>query len=144
MFAASRNLSRSLLPAVLAVCLSASSARAQRLQSTAAKADDPLASIPRLAPLVARSSSELAPVVERFTLDQTSFTRRYDGEDSPDRRRRMREVYTGWRARLRELDFDRLGQEGKVDYVLLDNYLRHQIDLLERQGCSRCMTRDAT
>src|SRR6185436_10396434 len=73
------------------------------------------------------------PVVERFTLDQSSFTRRYDGGDSPDQRRRMREVYTGWRTRLREIDFDKLGQEGKVDYVLLDNYLRHQQALLDRQ-----------
>ena len=133
MLAVPRCISLSVLPALLAVHLCASTASAQRQQSSASKADDPLASIPRLAPLVARSTSELAPVVERFTLDQSSFTRRYDGADSPDQRRRMREVYTGWRTRLRELDFDRLGQEGKVDYVLLDNYLRHQLDLLDRQ-----------
>ena len=133
MLAASSGFSLTLILAFLTQ-LCAGAAHAQRLQSNAAKADDPLASIPRLAPLVARPRSELASVVERFALDQTSFARRYDGADSPDQRRRMREVYTGWRARLRELDFDRLGQEGKVDYVLLDNYLRHQLDLLDRQN----------
>src|SRR5207237_794381 len=50
---------------------------------------------------------------------------------------RMREFYDGWRARLRELEFDRLSQEGKVDYVLLDSYLIHQLALLDRDAKQR-------
>ncbi len=45
----------------------------------------------------------------------------------------MREFYSGWSNRLREVDFDRLTEEGKVDYVLLANYLKHQLVLLDRQ-----------
>jgi hypothetical protein len=45
----------------------------------------------------------------------------------------MRQFYEGWRARLREIDFDKLTQEGKIDYVLLDNYSTHQLALLDRQ-----------
>ena len=108
-------------------------AHAQKSQPVAPKSDDPLASVPNLKTLIARPSSELADVVERFTSDQTSLTRRYDASDSPDQRRRMRGFYTSWRTRLKDVDFDRLKQEGKVDYVLLDNYLRHQIDLLDRE-----------
>jgi len=95
--------------------------------------DDPQASVPPLATLVNRTSSELADVVERFAADQQSLGRRYDANESPAQRRRMRQFYSGWRARLGELNFDKLGQEGRIDYVLLDNYLQHQIALLDRQ-----------
>ena len=88
--------------------------------------------VPRLAS-VANTTSELANVVERFTADDNSLQRRYDAEDSPARRTRMREFYSGWRERLREHDFGRLSQEGKVDYVLLDNHLQHELALLDRR-----------
>jgi hypothetical protein len=93
----------------------------------------PAPAVPPLGPLVARPTSELAAVVDRFAIDRTALTRRYDADDSPARRKRMREFYTGWQARLREVDFTKLGAEGRVDYVLLDRYLRHQIALLDRR-----------
>jgi hypothetical protein len=98
---------------------------------------DPLASVPNLQTIAARPASELADVVARFDTDENSLERRYDASDSPDQRRRMRAFYSGWRTRLRELDFDRLGQEGKVDYVLLDNYLIHQLALMDRADRQR-------
>ena len=100
-------------------------------------AADPLAIVPRLDVIVARPESDLAPVVERFTSDQTSLNRRYDATDSPDKRSRMRAFATAWRTRLRELDFAKLNHEGKADYVLLDNHLRHQIALLDRADTKR-------
>jgi hypothetical protein len=72
--------------------------------------------------------------VERFTADQASLNRRYDAEDSPAQRRRMREFYGAWRTKLFDLDFDKLSQEGRVDYVLVDNYLIHQVALLDREN----------
>jgi hypothetical protein len=99
--------------------------------------DDSRASVPLLATLVSRAPSELADVVERFTADQQSLSRRYDANESPAQRRRMREFYTGWRAQLGELNFDKLAQEGRVDYVLLDNYLQHQIALLDARKDAR-------
>ena len=93
--------------------------------------------VPDLTELVARPGSELAPVVERFSTDLASIRRRYDATASPDQRRRMREFYTSWGNELRGIGFDRLSQEGKVDYVLLANYLEYQLDLLERQGTQR-------
>ena len=112
------------------------SAIASQLTAQAARpktGDDSRASVPLLATLVSRAPSELADVVERFTADQQSLSRRYDANESPAQRRRMREFYTGWRTQLGELNFDKLAQEGRVDYVLLDNYLQHQIALLDRQ-----------
>ncbi|HEY4130985.1 MAG TPA: DUF885 family protein, partial [Gemmatimonadaceae bacterium] len=117
---------------LFAVTLGARLAPAQRQQSSKAM-DDPLASIPQLTQLVGHTASELAPVVERFTADQTSLNRRYDAFESPDQRRRLREFFTGWRTRLGQIDFDKLSQEGRVDYVLLDNYLIHQLALQNRQ-----------
>ncbi|MEX1186276.1 MAG: DUF885 family protein [Gemmatimonadaceae bacterium] len=96
--------------------------------------------VPDLSALVARAGSELAPVVDRFSTDLGSIRRRYDATASPDQRRRMREFYSGWGSELRRVEFDRLSQEGKVDYVLLTNYLRHQLDLLGRQGTQRSET----
>jgi uncharacterized protein (DUF885 family) len=126
-----------LAAATALLCATASAATAQRPASSAHDADTTLATVPALPPLVARPTSELAEVVRRFTVDQTSLTRRYDGPDSPDQRRRMRAFYDDWRTRLRAVDFDRLSQEGRVDYVLLDNYLIHALALLDRDETMR-------
>jgi hypothetical protein len=94
--------------------------------------------VPVLGALVAKSNgSDLEEVVERFTADQQSLTRRYDASDSPEQRKRMREHYTGWRAQLKALNFDKLNLEGKADYVLLDNYLQYQLALLDRADKQR-------
>jgi len=113
-----------------ALCVLASTAAAQRPA-------DPSAAVPALSPLVTRSGSELAEVIERFSIDRTGLTRRYDADDSPDQRRRMREFYTAWQARLKDLDFSKLSAEARVDYVLLASYLRHQIALLDRRDKMR-------
>ncbi|HEX7091950.1 MAG TPA: DUF885 family protein [Longimicrobiales bacterium] len=89
--------------------------------------------VPPLAPLVAAPASELRDVVERYAADRAALLRRYDAEYSPERRQRLRDFYQAWQARLRELDFDRLGVEGRIDYVLLDHELRYQLALLDRE-----------
>lgn len=99
--------------------------------------DDPLASIPKLAALINRPSSEMADVVDHFAADQGSLNRRYDATESPAQRQRMRAFYSGWRTRLHDVDFEKLTQEGRVDHVLLDNYLVHQLALLDRQDKMR-------
>ncbi len=117
---------------LLVGCLCASATAFGQRPTTTGKPADPMATVPKLATLVARASSDLAPVVERFSADQQALSRRYDANDSPDQRRRMRSFAVAWRARLRELDFERLNHEGRADYVLLDNLLKHQIAVLDR------------
>jgi hypothetical protein len=99
-----------------------------------------LETVPRAATLVTKTASELAIAVERYASDQQALNRRYDADESPAKRQRMREFYSGWRSRLRDVDFDKLSQEGKVDYVLLDNYLIHQQSLMERDDKQRSET----
>ena len=105
-----------------------------------AVAADPMAAVPKLGGILVHAESDLAPVVERFSADQQSLSRRYDATDSPDQRKRMRGFATAWRARLKELDFDKLNAEGKADYVLLDNHLKHQVAELDRQDHKRAET----
>lgn len=94
---------------------------------------DPAATVPALSALVARASSDLASIVDRYAVDQRSLTARYDARESPDQRKRLREFNTTWRARLREIDFDKLNKEGQADYVLLDNYLKHELTVMDRR-----------
>jgi hypothetical protein len=90
--------------------------------------------VPSVQTLLTRPTSELADAVDRFSLDNTALRRRYDADDSPAHRRRMREFLEAWRARLREMDFEKLGQEGRADYVLLDNHLQHELAVLDRES----------
>jgi hypothetical protein len=101
---------------------------------------DPVAAVPKLAPIVARSESDLAPVVERYSADLQSVTRRYDATNSPDQRKRLRDFNSAWRSRLHDVDFDKLNAEGRADYVLLDNHLGFQIALLDREDSKRAET----
>jgi uncharacterized protein (DUF885 family) len=94
---------------------------------------DAKASVPVVSQLMRSTTSELADVVTRFAADQAALQRRYDGNDSPVQRRRLRAFFTAWREQLAAHDFERLSQEGKVDYVLLDNHLRYQLDLMTRE-----------
>src|SRR5205085_4348782 len=60
--------------------------------------------------------------------------------DSPEQRQRLRAFATTWRARLADMDFNKLNAEGKADYVLLDNHLKHQVAELDRGDRKRAET----
>ena len=76
-------------------------------------------------------ASELRALIERFSLDEGSLTHRYRIEGSRARHEVLADFYRGWQTRLAAQPFDRLSQEGKVDYLLLRQALRHRLDLLE-------------
>lgn len=91
--------------------------------------------VPALTPLLSSrgTDSELRDVVSRFTIDENALGRRWTVEYAPQRRQRFREFYRGWQSRLVELDFDRLSQNGRIDYVLMNHTLRHSLSLLDRE-----------
>ena len=93
--------------------------------------------VPNLTTIAGATRSELTDVVNRFAVDLNSISRRYDASNSPDQRKRMRDFYSEWSTRLHEMDFDKLSHEGKVDYVLLDRELRHELVLLDRREVQR-------
>ena len=103
--------------------------------SSVAGAQTPAESVlvPDLKPIAVAPVSELASVVTKYTQDSYSMARRYDATGSPAQRTRMREFLNEWRDRIAALDFDKLSQEGKIDYVLLSKEVNHDIILLDRQ-----------
>jgi uncharacterized protein (DUF885 family) len=109
-----RSLSRSILLTLSLVALS-SAADAQRL-----------------APPSPTVQSPLADTVSLFVTDRAALLRRWTVAYSETRSKRLNEFYSGWRQRLAAVDFDRMNQEGKIDYILLDNRLKQELDQLAR------------
>ncbi len=89
--------------------------------------------VPDLSQPVSQSSSELRDVVERHSTDRAALLRRYSVEHSPERRAKLKEFDSAWRSRLEAMGFDRLSQDGRIDYLLLANRLQHELLLRERE-----------
>jgi len=94
---------------------------------------DAAAWVPALTPLENPSPSELAPIVARFTSDRDALLRHFDAPGSPDRREALRAFTKAWQARIETIDFGALGVEGRIDWLLLANRLRHDLRLLDRE-----------
>ena len=73
------------------------------------------------------STSEMRPLIESFAADQASLDRAYSVQLSPARQSRLQQFFVEWEARLAQLNFDALSQDGKVDYVLLRNHLDREL-----------------
>jgi uncharacterized protein (DUF885 family) len=100
--------------------------------SLSAQAGD--AVVPDLAALIAEPHSEMQPVLERWNTDRAALGRRYSVEYSPERNHRYHSFYAAWREHLKALPFDKLGRAAQVDYILLDNRLRNEQALLDRDA----------
>ena len=88
--------------------------------------------VPAIAPLPDATNSELRDLVTRYSLDRAALLRRYSVEQSSEQRSKLREFHDGWAAQLAKVGFDRLSQDGKVDYVLLNARLKYELRLLDR------------
>lgn len=87
-------------------------------------------------PLVAQfpnTPSPLRSLVERYSQDRQALLRRYAVPFSPARQDRMRGFHTQWQADLEAMDFDALGVEGRIDFLLLKKELWYQLELLNRE-----------
>ena len=85
------------------------------------------------------SDSPLRPLIEHFAHDREDLARYYNIRLADDRRARMRRFYQNWEEQLVLLDFDRLDQDGKCDYVLFHNFLQYalsQIDFEKQQDAA--------
>ena len=92
----------------------------------------PAAYVPDL-PKLAAATSELRDVVQRFSTDRQGLLRFYTVPGSVERRTRLRDFQDAWLKALPGIDFAKLSQEGKADYVLLRNHLEYQQALLGRE-----------
>jgi dipeptidyl aminopeptidase/acylaminoacyl peptidase/uncharacterized protein (DUF885 family) len=80
---------------------------------------------------LADDGSELRGAIERYEADRSSLVRSAPAPGSPKRDERIRAFTTGWIDRLARLDFDHLGRDGQVDFLLFRNHLNHELRQLE-------------
>ncbi len=75
--------------------------------------------------------SELRGLIELYQADLGSVERTYPVRMSLARHDRLREFYLQWLGLLEKHSFDNMSQDGKIDYLLLKNYLEHELRDLE-------------
>jgi hypothetical protein len=77
------------------------------------------------------STQRLAPVVQRFRTDLASLERVHDITGGVDRETALRNLYTGWQARLGEFEPATLSAEDQVDHALLKRDLEQRLRQLD-------------
>lgn len=83
---------------------------------------------------LAAQQSELRQRIETFSADLADLNRRYDTPMSAERRDRLRRRFQDELRALDALEFEPLGREGRVDWILFENHLRRELhDLHEQQ-----------
>ena len=106
--------------------------------SAGARAQQPItprgvAYVPDLAPPAPAATSELRDVVARYSADRDALGRRYDDDYSPERRLMLRDFYGAWLQKLGSIDFAKLSEDGRVDWILLRAEVVHEQALLDRE-----------
>lgn len=81
--------------------------------------------------------SELRGLIELYQADLGSLWRTYPVRMSIARHERMREFYEQWLGLLAKTPFEGLSQDGRIDYLLLKNYLEHELRDLEIDATRR-------
>ena len=76
-------------------------------------------------------TSELRGLIELYQADLGSLERTYPVRMSLARHERLKEFYLQWLSLLGKTAFENLSQDGKIDYLLLKNYLEHELRDLE-------------
>lgn len=122
------------LTAIAVTLLPASAAFAQASSpSPAERQVEPRSGSPHAPALLREPTSTMVDVISRYVTDRAALLRRYDVPYSGERRERMRAFHSSWRDQLRRIDFEALSHEGKLDYILLDNRVTHELALLDRE-----------
>ena len=76
------------------------------------------------------SVSPMRAVIDRYAEDRGALSRSYGVPLAPARDQRLRSFYEQRLADLEKVDFDKLDQSGKVDYLLLRNEGRYSLKQL--------------
>jgi uncharacterized protein (DUF885 family) len=71
--------------------------------------------------------TDLRDMISQFIADQRSLLRTYRIPTASSRQERMTQFYKDSLAALKRVDFDELNPDGKVDYVVFQHYLNHQL-----------------
>lgn len=80
----------------------------------------------------APGAADLPTMIQHFRADHQALQEKYSLEISPQRQTRMAQFYRLTQEDLRRVDFARLDQDSKIDFLLLDNHLKYLTDELNR------------
>ncbi|WP_375323389.1 DUF885 family protein [Flagellimonas sp. GZD32] len=75
-------------------------------------------------------NSEMADMVTEFEADNWALRRTYIIDESEEYYERYSKHYSDWNDKLDKVDFNAMSQQGKVDYVLLQNLVNKRAYLL--------------
>jgi hypothetical protein len=79
--------------------------------------------------------SQMSAVIQRFQADFGRGGRgggAGGGKPSAERQTQLKKQYESWQSALGQIDFDKLGQAARIDYVLLKNAISRDLDRLNR------------
>lgn len=85
---------------------------------------------------ISLQASELTNTIIQYHADRGSLDRFYTLETSPERTDRLKVLDRQYSARLQQFNFDKLGIDGKVDYVLFSRNLQNDLRLLEEEAAN--------
>ena len=77
--------------------------------------------------------NEIPKLIHDYTTDKESLLRFYTVEKSPERQQRMEKFNRTYLVRLQEIDFNRLSQECKADYILFHINLAGALHSLDQE-----------
>src|SRR5262249_38934489 len=77
------------------------------------------------------SQSEMRPMIQRYAADRASLMRSSPIAFSPARHARMKQFYDDWLTRIDGANFDTMGQDGRIDYLLFRNQLDYELRQLD-------------
>ena len=77
------------------------------------------------------SDDSLRQIIERYTADRGSLQRFYDVAISPATEKTFRQFHTSWRQALDRIEFEKLGPNARVDWLLFRNTLDGEIRALD-------------
>lgn len=83
--------------------------------------------------LVSPGAADLRLLVERFDSDSNLLARFYNQPGSPVAIAKRRELLQAWAQLLPQLPFDSFGLHAKVDFTLLENHLRSELEMLRQE-----------
>jgi len=89
---------------------------------------------------LSNDGSELRGVIERYAVDRVSVLSSSPPSSSPAQDQRVSDFSLQWLEKLENLEFDRLSQDGKVDYLLFKNHLSHQLRQLDIRSKERAIS----
>ena len=78
--------------------------------------------------------SAMRPIIERYITDRGSLFRYYTIQNSPTRETRLKQFYTEWLGVLERTNFNALGKDARIDYLLFKNHLDHAVRQLDIQA----------